>query len=178
MVVNPPTPENCIASLLSAYPHQGFKKKDFTSKNTSWGCRSTTQRGRTLGQLVRSNRKLKVYAPEDATIPEKGRWNVLYIFLAYRTTVPWDVRMQFALNSYHFLVTARIGGDPLKARTVSRVAWGRFGKGTGLIERSYGQLEKGWLSEAASEFTKEVQSAGGVYSPDTPETEKPSRINK
>lgn len=47
--------------------------------------------------------------PEKTTsIPsETKREDILDIFLVFKMTAPWDVQTQYALNSDHFLVTAR-----------------------------------------------------------------------
>ncbi|HBH7445490.1 TPA: hypothetical protein KWZ19_005116, partial [Escherichia coli] len=102
---------------------------DFNAKNSSWGCRKTDARGKLLGKFVQEVRGLEVFAPADATLVNSNRRvinDILDIFLGYRMAAPWEVRTQVALNSDHFPVTARIGGDPAKAKARNKIDWGRF----------------------------------------------------
>lgn len=131
----------------------------FNAKSTLWGCRSNNHNGKILSQAVRNTRGLEVFAPEVATsIPTRGRGDILDIFLSFRGYAPWEVCTQFALNSDHFPVTAKIGGDPAKAKAVFRLNWEKLRDNTENLGVGKVPLKRGNLSEVAREFTREIQA--------------------
>lgn len=133
---------------------------DLNAKNTSWGCRRTNPNGRILGEVVRKTKGVEVFAPTVATsvpVAENCRGDVIDIFLAFKMADPWEVRTEYALDSDHFPVVAKIGGDPLKARVRRRVDWLRLREKSEEIGIGKASAERGKLSDLASEFAREVQ---------------------